>query len=78
MNSDSNPNRWQITRSLASHAHPDWRFMHCLPRKKEEVDNDVFYDPVRSLVWQEAENRKYTAMAVFEHVMDVKLAPRLS
>lgn len=41
----------------------NWIFMHCLPRHKEEVDDDVFYSP-NSIVFQEAENRLYTAMAV--------------
>jgi ornithine carbamoyltransferase len=63
----------KITRALAANANPGWKFMHCLPRKQEEVDDDVFYDPDRSLVWQEAENRKYTVMAVFEYVMGVEL-----
>ncbi|KAI8826744.1 mitochondrial ornithine carbamoyltransferase [Fimicolochytrium jonesii] len=48
---------------------PDWKFMHCLPRKIEEVDDEVFYNPNRSIVFQEAENRKYTVMAVYEMLM---------
>jgi ornithine carbamoyltransferase len=35
--------------------------MHCLPRKPEEVDDEVFYGK-RSLVFPEAENRKWTIM----------------
>ncbi|KAJ3024024.1 ornithine carbamoyltransferase [Thoreauomyces humboldtii] len=50
-------------------AKPDWKFMHCLPRKPEEVDDEVFYNPARSIVFQEAENRKYTVMAVYEMLM---------
>ena len=42
-------------------AAPDWTFLHCLPRKPEEVDDEVFYSP-RSLVFPEAENRKWTIM----------------
>lgn len=42
-------------------AAPDWTFLHCLPRKAEEVDDEVFYSP-RSLVFTEAENRKWTIM----------------
>ena len=45
----------------------DWRFLHCLPRKPEEVDDDVFYDEERSLVWDEAENRMWTVMSVIMH-----------
>lgn len=44
-------------------ANPNWRFLHCLPRKPQEVTDDVFYSD-RSLVWDEAENRMWTFMAV--------------
>ena len=40
--------------------------MHCLPRKPEEVNDKVFYDEQRSLVWNEAENRLYAAIAALE------------
>lgn len=46
---------------MAAVASPDWCFLHCLPRKPEEVDDEVFYSR-QSLVWQEAENRKWTVM----------------
>jgi ornithine carbamoyltransferase len=56
----------QVTEKLAreGNAKPNWVFLHCLPRKPEEVDDEVFYNPSRSLVWDEAENRKWTVMAV--------------
>lgn len=44
----------------------NWKFMHCLPRHQEEVADDVFYDEKRSLVFEEAENRLYAAMAVID------------
>ncbi|WVQ71001.1 ornithine carbamoyltransferase [Cryptococcus sp. DSM 104548] len=58
---------YQITNKMVTDAgaNADWKFMHCLPRKQEEVDDEVFYGP-RSLVFPEAENRKWTIMAVFE------------
>nr|AFO85449.1 acetylglutamate kinase [Lentinula edodes] len=54
---------YQVTEALCQEggANPDWRFLHCLPRKQDEV----FYGP-RSLVFPEADNRKWTTMAVFE------------
>ncbi|KAK3542885.1 hypothetical protein QTP70_006146 [Hemibagrus guttatus] len=52
---------YQITMQTGSVAAPDWIFLHCLPRKSEEVDDEVFYSP-RSLVFPEAENRKWTIM----------------
>ncbi|XP_028379252.1 ornithine carbamoyltransferase, mitochondrial [Phyllostomus discolor] len=54
---------YQITMKTAKVAASDWTFLHCLPRKPEEVDDEVFYSP-RSLVFPEAENRKWTIMAV--------------
>ena len=39
-------------------------FLHCLPRKSEEVDDEVFYGR-RSIVWDEAENRKWTVMVIY-------------
>ncbi|KAJ7245313.1 mitochondrial ornithine carbamoyltransferase [Mycena rebaudengoi] len=61
---------YQVTEELcrAGGANPDWKFMHCLPRKKDEVDDEVFYGP-RSLVFQEADNRKWTTMAVFDLII---------
>lgn len=34
---------YQVTHDLAKRggANPDWKFMHCLPRKAEEVDDEV-------------------------------------
>lgn len=60
---------YQVTQKLAGYAAAKWVFLHCLPRKAEEVTDDVFYDRERSLVWLEAENRKWTAMAVMLHLL---------
>ena len=56
---------YQVTKDMITKggAKQDWVFLHCLPRKPQEVDDEVFYSP-RSLVWNEAENRKWTVMAV--------------
>lgn len=58
---------FQISSKLAATAgaKPHWKFMHCLPRKPEEVTDEVFYSD-RSLVFQEAENRLYSAIATLE------------
>lgn len=58
---------FQVTKELAERggAKKDWKFMHCLPRHKEEVNDDVFYSD-RSIVFQEAENRLYAAIAALE------------
>ncbi|XP_072026377.1 ornithine transcarbamylase, mitochondrial-like [Amphiura filiformis] len=55
---------FQLTMTHAALADKDWCFLHCLPRRQEEVDDELFYCD-RSLVWQEANNRKWTVMAVF-------------
>jgi ornithine carbamoyltransferase len=56
---------YQVTEAMAAQggAKPHWVFMHCLPRKPQEVDDGVFYGP-RTRVWGEAENRKWTFQAV--------------
>ncbi|KAH9979546.1 Aspartate/ornithine carbamoyltransferase [Lactifluus volemus] len=61
---------YQVTEALCREggAHPDWKFMHCLPRKKHEVDDEVFYGP-RSLVFPEADNRKWTIMAYLSSLL---------
>lgn len=53
---------FQVTAELAQRggAKKDWKFMHCLPRHPEEVEDAVFYGP-RSLVFPEAENRLWAA-----------------
>jgi ornithine carbamoyltransferase len=75
---------YQVTEALCREggANPNWKFLHCLPRKHHEVDDEVrrlccgrlgesscsmqvFYGS-RSLVFPEADNRKWTIMAVFE------------
>ncbi|KAF9915008.1 ornithine carbamoyltransferase [Lobosporangium transversale] len=61
---------YQLTTELieSSGAKPDWKFLHCLPRKQEEVTDDVFYSP-RSHVFQEAENRKWTILACINQLL---------
>ncbi|KAG6819256.1 hypothetical protein H0H93_013699 [Arthromyces matolae] len=58
---------YQVTEELCKQggANPNWKFLHCLPRKPHEVDDEVFYGP-RSLVFYEADNRKWTIMAAFD------------
>jgi ornithine carbamoyltransferase len=58
---------FQVTAELARRggAKEGWKFMHCLPRHPEEVSDEVFYSPA-SLVFQEAENRLWAALAALE------------
>lgn len=32
---------YQVTEALCAGAKPDWKFLHCLPRKPNEVDDNV-------------------------------------
>ncbi|TFK20548.1 ornithine carbamoyltransferase 1 [Coprinopsis marcescibilis] len=60
---------YQVTEELCREggANPNWQFLHCLPRKPQEVNDEVFYGP-RSLVFPEADNRKWTIMALFDNL----------
>ncbi|KAL3229957.1 Ornithine carbamoyltransferase [Nakaseomyces bracarensis] len=56
---------FQVSQDHASVAAPNYKFMHCLPRHQEEVTDDVFYGE-HSIVFDEAENRLYAAMAAID------------
>ena len=58
---------YQVTEEMARKggAKQDWKFMHCMPRHPEEVSDEVFYGE-RSLVFPEAENRLWAAIATLE------------
>jgi ornithine carbamoyltransferase len=58
---------YQVTEEMAKRggAVENWKFMHCLPRHAEEVSDEVFYGE-RSLVFPEAENRLWAAIAALE------------
>ncbi|XP_031569817.1 ornithine carbamoyltransferase, mitochondrial-like [Actinia tenebrosa] len=68
---------YQVNKELMALAKENACFLHCLPRHKEEVDEEVFYSD-KSLVWQVAENRKWTVMAVMlslleDHTPDIPM-----
>ncbi|KAG8202525.1 hypothetical protein GWM34_02682, partial [Candida africana] len=58
---------YQITQEMCKlgKVNSNWKFMHCLPRHQEEVADDVFYSD-NLVVFEEAENRLYAAMAVID------------
>lgn len=60
---------FQVDTKLMSLAKEEAVFLHCLPRKPYEVSDEVFLSD-KSLVWQEAENRKWTIMAVMACLMN--------
>ncbi len=60
---------YRVTSDLMKYTTQDSVFMHCLPAVRgEEVDADVI-DGKRSIVWDQAENRLYTAMSVFSLIL---------
>ena len=61
---------FQVDARLMSAAHPDAIFMHCLPdHRGEEVSAEVVDGP-RSVVFDQAENRLHTAVAVLSALLD--------
>ncbi|MFX0096434.1 MAG: ornithine carbamoyltransferase [Candidatus Hodarchaeota archaeon] len=54
---------FQVTEKLCSVAYENYLFMHCLPREKHEVTDEVFYGP-HSIVWDQAENRLHAQKAL--------------
>ncbi len=57
-----------VTEELCSNAKSDYSFMHCLPYKHKEATEEVF-ESEHSIVFDEAENRLHTVMAVLNAFM---------
>lgn len=67
---------YQVTKRLMGFAKPDAVFMHCLPAHRgEEVTEEVFEGP-ESIVFDQAENRLSTSMAVLYALLTKKLVGR--
>jgi len=63
---------FQVNARLMSKALPDAVFMHCLPAHiNEEVSADVF-ESVRSIVWDQAENRLHMQEAIMDFLASNK------
>jgi len=61
--------KYQVTRTLLSHAKPGAIFLHCLPAHRGgEVTEDVI-DGSQSAVWDEAENRLHTARGLLSLIL---------
>ncbi len=60
--------KYIVDEELVSNAKPDYIFMHCLPYKHKEATEEVF-ESENSVVFDEAENRLHTVMAVLNALM---------
>lgn len=61
---------FQVTETLLDTAAEDVLFMHCLPAHRGEEISDTLLDDVRSVVWQEAENRLHAQKALIEMLLN--------
>lgn len=59
---------FQVNTELVEYAKEDFIFMHCLPRHKEEVTDEIIYGN-HSVVFDEAENRLHTVAAVLKNYL---------
>ncbi len=59
---------FQVNQELVEHAAKNYLFLHCLPRHKEEVTDDIIYG-THSVVFDEAENRLHTVAAVLNSII---------
>jgi ornithine carbamoyltransferase len=59
---------FQVNQDLVKEADKNFIFMHCLPRHKEEVTDEVIYGE-HSVVFDEAENRLHTVAAVLKNLL---------
>jgi ornithine carbamoyltransferase len=58
--------KFQVNRNVMSFTKPDAIFMHCLPAfRGEEVTSEIIDGPT-SVVWDEAENRRYIQQALLD------------
>ena len=57
---------YQVTEALCLEggAHPSWKFMHCLPRKEHEVDDEVRELPSTPLTLLQSTPRYFMVLAL--------------
>ncbi len=59
---------FQINESLVSKADKDFIFMHCLPAHREEEVTDQVLDSSNSVVFDQAENRRWAQMSILTYL----------
>ena len=62
--------RYQVDAALMSRAADDAIFMHCLPAHRGQEVTDEVLDGPRSVVWDQAENRRHTAAGLLVSLLD--------
>ena len=60
---------YQVNDALMARADKDALFMHCLPAHRGEEVSASVIDGVRSVVWDEAENRMHAQKALLEFLL---------
>lgn len=61
---------WSVTTELFAHAREDAILLHCLPAYRDvEVDAAVLDGP-RSVIWDEAENRRHAQKAILSWLLE--------
>ena len=55
---------FQVNDKLVEHARDDYVFMHCLPAHRGEEVTDEVIDSENSIVFDQAENRMWSQMAI--------------
>ncbi len=66
---------FQVTRALLDLAAEDVLFMHCLPAHRGEEISEDLLDDVRSVAWDQAENRLHAQKALLEFLVAPALQP---
>jgi ornithine carbamoyltransferase len=69
---------YQVTRRLMGLAKPDAIFMHCLPAHRGEEVTEEVADGPQSVIFDQAENRLHTAVAILYALLEGKLTGRAS
>lgn len=59
---------YQVNKELVKHAREDYLFLHCLPRHKEEVVDEIFYSK-HSIVFEQAANRLPSAKSILTFLL---------
>jgi ornithine carbamoyltransferase len=69
---------YQVTRRLMGLAKPDAIFMHCLPAHRGEEVTEEVADGPQSVIFDQAENRLHTAVAILYALLEGKLTGRVN